>query len=131
MTCKDDIRAHVTYINTAIVTALLAAIASYTNLGDHGSHANGNVLNAVHWVLVILLVGAYIGPKKCIRTDVEVTWLAYGFLFGEIDMEDAMCSALVIASALTFHLHRRQALARESTDVVAAPLPADGGVDSC
>ena len=119
MKCNMDIRKSATYMNAAIMLALMAAIASYATPGSHGSHANSNMLSAFHWLLVILLVVAYLGPAKCINADVEVIWLVYGFLFGELDLEDAACTALVVVSAVSFHVYRRM----HAKERIAAATP--------
>jgi hypothetical protein len=106
MTRLDDIRKYITFINCAISTALLAAILSITELGEHGSHANGNFLNAAHWILVVMLAAAAVGCRWT-RSYAEPTWLLYGILFGEVDMEGPLSSALVFISALSFFLYRK------------------------
>jgi hypothetical protein len=132
MTRQCDIRKYATYINFAIATSLLSAIVSATGTAHHGSHANGNFLNAAHWVLVVLLVAARIQPTRCIQSYAELTWLLYGVLFGEVDMEGPLSSTLVFVSALSFHMYRRQcshaALTNTAAEVHAVPNMGEAGV---
>lgn len=89
-----------------MLTALAAAIASYAEGQVHGSHANNNMLNAIHWLLVVVLVGEHAGPKRCKEIS-NFVWFIYGILFGELDLEDAACTALIVVSAASYYMHRR------------------------
>lgn len=106
-----DVRKSATYIQAAIMCALIAAIVSYAGGREHGSHANNNLLNAAHWIMVILLAQSYV---ECGKDLTEVTWVLYGFLFGELDYENAACTTLLFLSAMLFYTfrHMRKTAAR-------------------
>ena len=108
---RDDIRRQASCINIAIATAVAAALVSYAEGQVHGSHANNNILNAVHWLLVVVLVGGRVLPNK-FKNTIELVWFIYGLLFGELEVEDAACSALITISAATFFIHRRVTVPR-------------------
>ena len=108
---RDDVRRYVSCINLAIAAAVAAALVSYAEGQVHGSHANNNLLNAMHWVLVLVLVGGRVLPEK-FKNTAEIVWFIYGMLFGELDVEDAACSALVVISAATYFIHRRVTVPR-------------------
>jgi len=116
----QDIRAYARFIHMSMLTALTAAIASYAEGQVHGSHANNNMLNAIHWLLVIVLVGEHAGPKRCHDIS-HLVWFIYGILFGELDMEDAACTALIVASAASYIMHRRLIVPRQVTEATATP----------
>ena len=122
MTVITDIRAYLTFVNCAISTAFLAAILSITELGEHGSHANGNFLNAAHWILVVMLAAAAVGCRWT-RSYAEPTWLLYGILFGEMDMEGPLSSTLVFISALSFFLYRKKVDTRDVTQGARCATP--------
>lgn len=126
----QDIRVNTRFIHLSILTALAAAIASYAKGEVHGSHANNNILNAVHWLLVLILVGSHVGPTRC-RDFSELIWFIYGVLFGELDLEDAACTALVVASAATFYMHRRITVPRQAAAATSTPDADDGFTEEC
>ena len=107
----NDIRRYTSCINIAIATAIAAAFVSFAEGQVHGSHANNNILNAVHWLLVVVLVGGCALPTK-FKNTAEVVWFIYGMLFGEMEVEDAACSALIVISAATYYIHRRVTVPR-------------------
>ena len=112
MKCNlEDIRRHISCINMAIASAVAAAFVSYAEGQVHGSHANNNILNAAHWLLVVVLVGGCVLPDK-LKNIAEMVWFNYGLLFGELEVEDAACSALIAISAATYFVHRRVTVPR-------------------
>ena len=103
-------------MDLASVLAIVAALTSWLDPHDHGSLANSSIVNAVHWVLVFVLVGARTAVGDHIKTDVEVTWLLYGFLLGEVDLDSAAAVTLMALSAFAYQRHRRE-LRKESMSV--------------
>lgn len=98
----------VTYLHASLVMASMAAMVSWLDTVQHGSSANHDLLNAAHWVLLFLLASAHVRADEIIKTDVEVTWLVYGFLIGEIDTDSSMSVASTVMSAVLFQRHRRK-----------------------
>ena len=122
MTNCQDIREkcspYCTSINGAILLAVVAAIISSTVRYDADqARASVVLLESAHWALVILLVGSYVQPTRCVNPDIEVTWLIYGFLMGEISADVTVCVCLVILSAIMYYYHRRAAAAKPDVDV--------------
>ena len=105
-----DIRKRAPHIQASIACALIAAIVSFASGRWHGSHANSNLLNAAHWIMVILLAQSYLA---CGKDLTAVTWVLYGYLFGELDYEDAACTTLVFLSAILFYTFLRMRKAAE------------------
>lgn len=116
--CVDILR-QAKSIQISIACALVAAIVSYASSTFHGSQANNSMLAATHWLMVVLLTVTYMAPKVLQRTDVEVVWMTYGFLFGEMGMDSVASYVLVLISAVFFHLHRRTVLL-ESSETIAS-----------
>jgi len=124
MTCTDihnRLRPHATAINIAVLLAFVSAMMSTVDGHDHdhGSHANTVLLDAGHWVLVSLLVLARFQPATCMKTDLEITWMVYGFMLGELDQDTAASVCLVVLSAMAFLSHRRQV--RGASAMVSTP----------
>lgn len=111
--CQDVLR-RVKYIHASIAAAFAAAVVSYAT-SMHGSNANNSILAAVHWMLVVMLCITYVAPHVLQRTDIELVWLTFGFLFGELDADSVASCVLVMASAVLFHLHRRTELLKQAS----------------
>ena len=97
-----------TYLDASLAMALAATLVSWLDTAQHGSLANHEFVLAAHWVLMFLLGSARVRADEIIRTDVEVTWLVYGFLIGEVDADSSMSVVTTIMSAIFFQRHRRQ-----------------------
>lgn len=103
-----DIRKRTTSIDVAIALVVFAALYSSATYSQHGSLANDAVLSAVHWLIVLLLVTAKIKPDYVLPCDVEVTWLLYGVLLGQVELDAAPAFAAVVMSAYAFRMHKRK-----------------------
>lgn len=124
MTCTDihnRLRPHATAINIAVLCAFTAALICTIDSDnhDHGSHANTVLLDVGHWVLVALLGVARFQPAACMKTDLEITWMVYGFMLGELDLDTVVSVCLVAISAMAFLSHRRQV--RGASAMVSTP----------
>lgn len=108
MSRYHDIRKHTASIDVAIALAVFAALYSSATYSQHGSLANDAVLSAVHWLIVLLLVTAKIKPDYVLPCDVEVTWLLYGVLLGQVELDAAPAFAAVVLSAYAFRMHKRK-----------------------
>ena len=106
-----------------MVLAFGAALLSWVDPTPHGSVANGALVHAGHWVLLFLLASARVKADYVLKTDVEVTWLLYGFLLGEIDADGAAPITLMFLSAVLFQRHRRELRMAETT--VEEPPPVE------
>lgn len=104
-------------IACALVSALVSSVDSYT--GD-ASAFNGPMLQAAHWLLVVLLAVFYVQPKKCVNPNVELLWLAYGFLLGEIDSDSIVAWVFIVASAILYFVYQRQGRLEASANVMPA-----------
>lgn len=130
MTCADirtKCAPHATAINIAVLCAFTAALICTIDSDnhDHGSHANTVLLDAGHWVLVALLVLARFQPANCVKSDMEITWVVYGFMLGELDLDTVASVCLVAISAIAFLSHRRQV--RKASAATCTPAAdADG-----
>jgi len=78
------------------------------------------LLQAAHWALVLILIGSELRPARCINPNIEVTWLLFGFLMGEIDSEPTACVVFAMFSATMYYFHRRS----RATESVASATPA-------
>ena len=110
-------------IDVAIGLACAAALVSWLDPHAHGSVANSSLVNAGHWVIIFMLVAARIKAESYIKTDVEVTWLLYGFMLGEVDADAAGAVTLMLLSALAFQRHRRSLRQHASTAEVQTDDP--------
>jgi hypothetical protein len=117
-----DIRDRMSMIDIAVGLAAFAALFSMFDPREHGSMANSSVLNALHWLLFFLLVVARCKPTHVLQTDVEVTWLLYGLLLGEVEMDCAPALASILLSAVAYQRHRRNT--RVATETVSNPSDA-------
>ena len=70
---------------------------------------------------IFLLAAARVKAETYIKTDVEVTWLLYGFMLGEVDADAAGAVTLMLLSALAFQRHRRALRLHECA--VTTPTP--------
>ena len=104
----DVLQCNVKPIYTSIFLAFISAIVSFLRVDSRGSRANDTALAASHWLIVIFLSLTHVAPELLEKTDVELVWVTYGFLFGELDQENIVSYVLVICSAFFFHLHRRK-----------------------
>lgn len=95
-------------IDLAIVTATTAAAVSWLDPADHGSVANASLINASHWLLLFLLCAFRANAPSYWKTDIEITWMLYGFIIGQIDSDSTASTALVLISAASFQQYRRQ-----------------------
>jgi len=121
-----DIRDRMSMIDIAVGLATFAALFSMFDPREHGSMANSSVLNALHWLLLFILVVARCKPTHVLQTDVEVTWLLYGLLLGEVEMDCAPALASILMSAFAYQRHRRNArVAAEKVPDVTDPNAAD------
>jgi hypothetical protein len=120
-----DIRKCAVPIDVAIALAAFAALYSSATYSQHGSLANDAALSAVHWLVVLLLGTAKFKPEYVLPCDVEVTWLLYGVLFGQMELDAAPAFAAIVLSAYAFQLHkrkqRRDRSERETAALAAAP----------
>lgn len=113
-----------TPLDAAIWLAVASAVMSWADPYPHGSSVNSSILSAAHWALVFMLAGARIKADTYVKTDVEVTWLFYGILIGEIDLDSVAALTLVCISALMFHKNRREIRLEGSNEtLVASPPP--------
>ena len=103
-----DIRNRISPINVAIALAVFAALYSSATYSNHGSLANDAVLSAVHWLVVLLLGTAKLKPTYMLPCDVDVTWLLYGVLLGQLELDAAPAFAAIVLSAYAFQLHKRR-----------------------
>jgi hypothetical protein len=94
-------------LDASIFLAIAAAFVSWLDPNAHGSIANNSLVNAGHWVIIFLLSAARVKAESYIKTDVEVTWLFYGFMLGEVDIDSAASVTFMLLSALAFQRHRR------------------------
>lgn len=118
-TC-DDIRTRTASIDAAIALAVCAALYSSVTYSEHGSVANNAFLSAVHWLVVLLLGAAKFKPAHLPPCDVEVTWLLYGVLFGQMELDAAPAFVLIVLSAYAFQMHKRkQRLDQMANDTAA------------
>jgi hypothetical protein len=108
MRCFHDIRKWAVPIDVAIALAVFAALYSSATYSQHGSLANDAALSAVHWLVVLLLGTAKFKPDYVLPCDVEVTWLLYGVLFGQMELDAAPAFAAIVLSAYTFQIHKRK-----------------------
>ena len=106
-----------------MVLAFGAALLSWVDPTPHGSVANGALVHAGHWVLLFLLASARVHADRVLKTDVEVTWLLYGFLLGEIDADSGVALTLVFLSAILFQRHRRKLRVDEDEENAVRELP--------
>lgn len=118
-----DIRKRTTSIDVAIALAAFAALYSSATYSQHGSLANDAVLSAVHWLVVLLLVTSKIKPDYVLPCDVEVTWLLYGVLLGQVELDAAPAFLSIVLSAYAFRMHKRK-LRRDQTERETAALAA-------
>lgn len=123
MPCPDVLRncAKVTMIDVAIGFACAAALVSWVDPHMHGSVANNSMVNAGHWIIIFLLAAARVKAETYIKTDMEVTWLLYGFMLGEVDADAAGAVTLMLLSALAFQRHRRALRLHECAVTTPAP----------
>jgi hypothetical protein len=112
-------------LDASIFLAIAAALVSWLDPNAHGSIANNSLVNAGHWVIIFLLSAARIKADSYIKTDVEVTWLLYGFMLGEVDIDCAAAVTLMLLSALAFHRHRRALRLHECEATTPAVTLAD------
>lgn len=109
-----------TTINGSIFFALISAmVSSIDHYTGHASAVNGALLQAAHWMLVALLVVFYVQAAKCLDPNVEMLWLAYGFLLGEMDSDSIVAWCLIATSAILYFCYYRQRRA-ESLNVMPA-----------
>lgn len=128
--CSDILRkcANASFLDAALFLALVAGLLSWLDPSTHGSVANNSLISAGHWVLVFLLASARVNADYVLKTDVEVTWLLYGFMLGEIDSDSAASVTLMLISAVLFQRHRRQQRLKNDDDVRELPeLPSEEG----
>ena len=102
-----DILQRFNYLDISTCLAFTAALISWFDPHQHGSVANSSIVNAGHWVLVFMLIGARVKVAEYIKTDIECTWLLYGFMLGEVDLDCAACVTLMALSAFAFQRYRR------------------------
>ena len=95
-------------IDAAIVLAVFAALYSSATYSQHGSLANRAFVSAVHWLIVLLLAAAKFEPTAVLQCDVEVTWLMYGMLFGQAELDAAPAFLTIVLSAFGFLMHKRK-----------------------
>lgn len=105
----SDIRIHsIESIDAAIALAVFAALYSSATYSQHGSLANNAFVSAVHWTIVLLLATAKFKPTAVLQCDVEVTWLMYGVLFGQVELDAAPAFLAIVLSAYGFQMHKRK-----------------------
>jgi len=110
-------------IDAAIFLAFASACLSWLDPSAHGSVANSSFVNAGHWVIIFLLIAARIHAVDYIKTDIEATWLLYGFMLGEVDTDMPTSMALMLLSAMAFQRHRRALRVHECD--TTAPVASD------
>lgn len=121
----QDVRAQVqpfcTTINGCIFFALISAVvSSIDHYTGHASAINGALLQAMHWIIVVLLAVFYVQPAKCLNPNVEMLWMAYGFLLGEMDSDSIVSWCLIAISATLYFCYQRQYRAEESINIMPA-----------
>ena len=108
MQCVNDIHKRIASIDAAIALAVFASLYSSVTYSQHGSLANNAFLSAVHWLVVLLLGTAKFRPAHVPPCDVEVTWLMYGVLFGQMELDAAPAFLSSTLSAYAFQMHKRK-----------------------
>ena len=121
MPLLSDIRARIAPIDLSLALAVFAALYSSATRAK-GSLANDVALAGVHWMVVLLLGTAKLKPSYVRPCDVEVTWLLYGVLFGEMELDAVPAFVAILMSAYAFKLHKRQQRQAEQSIASAAPL---------
>ena len=123
LSCQDirtRARPYFTTINGSIFFALISAmVSSIDHYTGHASAVNGALLQAAHWMLVALLAVFYVQATKCMDPNVEMLWLAYGFLLGEMDSDSIVAWCLIAVSATLYFIYQRRRRA-ESLNVMPA-----------
>lgn len=122
--CCQDVRTqarpYFTTINGSVFFALISAmVSSIDHYTGHASAVNGALLQAAHWMLVALLAVFYVQAAKCLDPNVEMLWLTYGFLLGEMDSDSIVAWFLIAVSAMLYFFYQRQRRA-ESLNVMPA-----------
>jgi hypothetical protein len=120
MPLLSDIRARTSAIDLALLLAVFAALYSSATRAK-GSLANDVALAGVHWMVVLLLGTAKLKPSYVRPCDVEVTWLLYGVLFGEMELDAVPAFVAMLMSAYAFKLHKRQQRITQESIASAAP----------
>jgi hypothetical protein len=125
MSRLSDIRARTSAIDLALLLAVFAALYS-SAISTKGSLANDIAVDGVHWLVVLLLATCKLKPSYVLPCDVEVTWLLYGVLFGEMELDAAPASLATLMSAYAYTMHKRkQRITQES--IASAGPETDGG----
>ena len=119
--CPDVLRAFgsASMLDLALVLAVTSAAVSWLDPSMHGSLANNSLLNAGHWLILFMLAAARVNADGYIKTDVEITWMLYGFMLGEVDADNAAAVSLMVLSAVAFQRHRRQQRINEQVGSLA------------
>ncbi len=124
MSRLSDIRARTSAIDLSLLLAVFAALYSST-VSSKGSLANDIALAGVHWMVVLLLGTAKLKPSYVLPCDVEVTWMLYGVLFGEMELDAVPASVAIMMSAYAYTMHRRKQR-QEQESIASAALRDDG-----
>lgn len=121
--CPDVLRTinNISMLDCAIIAAVLSAAVSWIDPQTHGSTANNSLLNAGHWLIIFLLAAARVNADSYLKTDVEITWVLYGFMLGEVDADNAAAVTLMVISAVCFQRNRRRQRVEENTVEAAVP----------
>jgi len=121
-----DIRERTAPIDLSLALSLFAALYSST-LSTKGSLANDIALDGIHWLVVLLLATCKFKPSYVLPCDVEVTWLLYGVLFGEIELDAAPASLAILMSAYAYKMHKREQ--RLNQEIIASAALHDTEAD--
>lgn len=121
--CPDVLRtvASAGVLDFAIIAAVASAAVSWLDPSMHGSVANNSLLNAAHWLILFMLAAVRVSADGYIKTDVEITWMLFGFILGEVDADNAASIAFMVLSAACFQRHRRQQRLDEQNVELAEP----------
>jgi len=126
MPSLPDIRARTSAIDLSLLLAVFAALYSST-ISTKGSLANDIALDGVHWLVVLLLATCKYNPSYVLPCDVEVTWLLYGVLFGEMELDAAPASVAIVMSAYAYTMHTRKQRQEQQAIASAALRDDDAG----
>lgn len=103
-----------TQLDVAIFLAWGSAVISWAS--NYSNATNTALLSTAHWLVVLLLLGNRSCSQHALQTDIEATWLVYGFLMGEIASDNAASLTLIMMSAFFFQRHRRDLRCNEANE---------------
>ncbi len=116
-------------IDLSILLAVFAAIYSAATR-KKGSLANDIALAGVHWLVALLLATSKWKPTYVVLCDVELTWLLYGVLFGEMELDATPAFITTMLSAYLYKIHMRNKRVDDSLIASAALNDDDGRTDA-